>query len=376
MYVYTMYTIHFLHLILQCIRFTQDTQHTHFIHWTQYIYYIPCIHYYIHCMLYIHTLYTQYMNYTIPIYMEFIDLIYTILYTPYTLPYVPPWPAPHPQDGGADVASVGVQDCEVISWGELCARSLPAGKCFQLQCLGWMCSSSFILVETLFVWFSDAWMNEKLIYPTMVHQYNNPPCPKLRVTILKRSGARGPAMLFQAAGCKGQHRALRGWAALVAIRWRCKRQELCRSRGFSARFGLARDRRNKKNVWWYIWWVVWFQCKASQVNPTIWRSDEVPGVFSNLALLEFFCQTLEGPFWIFRPTVPFHRFSNISFTNPEFPKKALKTLDECRITTHFSQDSSGWRVVNFGASKLAVRVLVCWMWWMIYDGDDLVVVVE
>ena len=34
------------------------------------------------------------------------------------------------------MACLGVQDCEVINWADLCGRSLPAGKCFHVQCLG------------------------------------------------------------------------------------------------------------------------------------------------------------------------------------------------------------------------------------------------
>lgn len=148
-----------------------------------------------------------------------------------------------------NIHSVGVQDCEVISWGELCARKLPAGTCFEVQCLGWMCSSSL-------VW-----------YPTIGTSIKQPPCPKLP--------ADNPEALWEFLvtswhlWCsKGQHpRALRGWSALVAILWRCKRQELCRSRGFSANLSDWPGTYDE---------LPWFQFKASQVF--LQRFDEVPGV--------------------------------------------------------------------------------------------------
>lgn len=225
-------------------------------------------------------------------------------------------------------------------------------------------NSSFMLGRIFFRLATQ--MHERIEKTDVLHHgtsIKQPPCPKLRLTILKRSAlvlvasgsSRGQAMLFQAAGCKGQHhRALRGWSALVAILWRCKRQELCRSRGFSARFGLARE----------IWRVPWFQFKASQVF--IQRFDEVPGVEGCQFGTSFgasLCQTLGGPFWFF--------FGRIGFL---FSHENIG----CRIKTHFSQDSSGWWVSKLWCkTQLAVRVvLVCWMWWMIYDDDNLAIMAE
>lgn len=230
---------------------------------------------------------------------------------------------------------------------------------------------------------------EKTDVPHHGTSIKQPPCPKLRVTILNRSGnffvtswhvvlvasvsSRGRAMLFQAAGCKGQHhRAMRGWTALVAILWRCKRQELCRSRGFSARFGLARD----------IWRVPWFQFKASQVF--LQRFDDLTKFLELKVCLGTFgaslCQTLGGPFcFFFRPN-RFPIFADFRISpspTRSYPPKKSENIG-CRIKTHFSQDSSGWWVSKLWCkTQLAVRVvLVCWMWWMIYDGDDLVIMAE
>ena len=214
-----------------------------------------------------------------------------------------------------NLPSVGVQDCEVISWGELCARKLPAGKCFEVQCLGWMWQQ-FLHVGRNFLRLVTQ-MHERIEKTDVPHHgtsIKQPPCPKLRLTILKRSGnffchimadlclwlpalPWGRAMLFQAAGCKGQHhRALRGWTALVAILWRCKRQELCRSRGFSARFWLARGQAEKTQVvgWHMTSTMVSIQGLPSKSNDwTIWRSSWSFFKFGTFGAS--LCQTLGGP---------------------------------------------------------------------------------